>query len=275
VLAVLVCRTIPVAAAEPVRVAATICPLADVVRQVGGGSVEVATILPPGWSPHTFEPSPSQVAVLAHAHLAVKVGAGLDDWLDRLLGVGDRAPAVLVATDAAPAVDGDPHVWLDPVLVRDRIVPAVSAALAAADPAGAGGYAERAGRFTAALAALDREIAERTARFHRREFVATHGAWRYFARRYGLREIGVLEESPGKEPSGAAFAALVDAARVAGVTALFAEPQLAPRLAQVLAEELGVRVVVVDPLGGEKVPGRDSYVGLMRWNLRALAEALQ
>jgi ABC-type Zn uptake system ZnuABC Zn-binding protein ZnuA len=256
-------------------VAATIFPLADIVRQVGGSAVDVATVLPAGASPHAFEPSPTQVRELARAIVVVKVGMGLDDWLDRLLAAGERTPTIVVVTRAVPVVDGDPHVWLDPVLVRDRIVPAVGQALVTAAPAAAARVTEGVSRFSRELTALNDEITTRTGRFRRREFVAAHGAWRYFARRYGLREVGVLEESPGKEPSAAALAALVEAGRAAGVRAILAEPQAPPRLANVLASELKARVVVVDPLGGAGLSGRDSYVGLMRWNLSAFAEALE
>jgi zinc transport system substrate-binding protein len=261
--------------AEPVRVAATIFPLADVVRQIGGAGLEVTTVLPPGASPHAFEPSPLHVRELARANLVVTIGGGLDDWLDRLLAIGERVPARLVVTRALPVVNGDPHVWLDPLLVRDRIVPAVRDALTAAVPGSAARFGEGASRFGAELGALNEEIAARVLHFRRREFIATHAAWRYFARRYVLREIGVLEESPGKEPAGAALATLVAAGRAAGVRALLADPQTSRRFALVLAAELGARVVMVDPLGGAGIPGRDSYVALMRWNLSAFAEALE
>ena len=105
-------------------------------------------------------------------------------------------------------------------------------------------------------------------------FVAFHAAWRYFAARYGLEEVGVVEEAPGEEPAPRALAALVTRAREAGVPAILVEPQLSPRVAKVLAAEFGATTVLVDPNGDPTDPERSRYAALMRWNARAFARAL-
>jgi zinc transport system substrate-binding protein len=130
-----------------VRVVATIFPLADMVRQVGKDAVEVVTLLPPGASPHTFEPTPAQIRELAHAAVFVQVGAGLDAWAAKLLAANPGTIRVVTIADGLTLIGnaeahgsdgdphrgephgGDPHVWLDPILVRDHAVPAITAAL--------------------------------------------------------------------------------------------------------------------------------------------------
>ena len=264
-----------------VSVVATVFPIAAVVSEIGGESVTARTLLPAGANPHTFEPTPEQLRAITTAALIVRVGAGLDDWLDRLLQTGESAPAVLAITDGvellgpADSSHGDPHVWLDPILVRDRIVPRLARALATADSTRQADFDRGAARFAAQLTDLDHEIASGLQPLSQRGFVAVHPAWRYFARRYGLEEVAVIEPSPGKEPSAQSIAAIVDRARARHVRAVLTEPQMNDRAAVAIAREIGARVAIVDPLGGPQVPQRDSYPALMRYNLRVFEEALR
>ncbi len=280
------------AAAQPLPVVTTIQPLALLVRELGGERVVVSVLVPPGASPHTFEPQPSDVQSLAAARLVVEVGGGLDGWLHPLLTAAAAQPARLTlldlpGLDPLPAVPGghveaeshdaahrlDPHAWLDPILVRDVLVPALAAKLAALDPSGAADYGASRDRLALRLTALDLEI-RAALKGHGRDFLAFHGAWRYFARRYDLHEVGVIEEAPGEEPTPRELGALARRAREAHLPAILIEPQLSPRIAEMLARDLGAAVVTVDPNGDPSDPARASYEGLMRWNASAFARAL-
>lgn len=278
----------PAADAAPAHltVVATVEPAAMLVREVGGERVAVTTLVPPGASPHTFEPRPSDVSALARADLLVEVGGGLDPWATRLGAASGRALPVLTLLDAegldplpaapAEARGGDrrdPHAWLDPLRVRDALAPALAARLAALDPAGRAHYEARLADFQARLGALDAEI-RATLEGRGRRYLPFHAAWRYFAERYDLESIGAIEEAPGEEPTPRELAARVAAARAAGVRAVLIEPQFDARLARVLAAELGGEVVVVDPTGDPRDPERARYEDLMRWNARAFARAL-
>jgi ABC-type Zn uptake system ZnuABC Zn-binding protein ZnuA len=276
-------------------VTVSIHPLALLVAEVGGDAVEVRTLLAPGASPHGFEPRPSQVRDLARAHLLVTVGAGLDPWADRLhkavaadvphLELADHVPLIPFREPDHDADGhghdqghdqgaGDPHFWLDPVRVRDHAVPAVVAALSAAAPGEADGFAARGAAFRERLGALDRELAEGLAPVSGRAFVAFHAAFTYFAARYGLRQVGVVEPTPGREPSARWMRDVVRAARDGGARAVLIEPQFNPRVARNLARQFDGRVVTVDPIGDPSGPSGRSYAGLMRFNLRAFTEAL-
>jgi ABC-type Zn uptake system ZnuABC Zn-binding protein ZnuA len=253
-------------------VAVTIFPVADLARQIAGPAAVVVTVLPPSASPHTFEPSPALVRRLARARLVVAVGAGLDGWAgDLARGSGARRVAV---TDGVALVDGNPHVWLDPILARDRIIPALVDALVAIAPASADEIRARAARCRRELTALDGEIRARLARLPSRAFIASHPAWTYFAARYDLAEVGVVYRAEGREPSPRELAALVDRARRAGVRAVFTEPQLGEIGVRALADEIGATVETLDPLGGAGVPGRGSYIELLRHDAGVFARAL-
>lgn len=280
------------AQAERIRVVATIFPLADVARNVGGDAVEVTCLLPPGTSPHTFEPRPGEVQAVSRAHIFLSVGAGLDDWAAKLAEAAPGAVRVVATrgmkllapaehghgggggSDGREGAAGDPHVWLDPLVVRDVIAPAICEALATVDPARAGTYRGNLDRYQEELSTLDREIRDRVACFRHRQIVTFHPAWAYFARQYGLEQVAVLVESPGKEPPARWLGEVADTMKRLGIDVVFAEPQFNPALAEAVARELGGTVRFLDPLGGEGIPGRDSYLALMRYNLGVLAETL-
>jgi len=272
----------PAWAAEPLRVAASIGPVALLVQAVGGERVAVQTLLPPGASPHGYEPTPSQVRDLAGAHLLVTVGAGLDPWAERLhRAVARDVPALalaahtaLLASEDPDEPGGDPHVWLDPVRVRDDLVPALVRALSDASPDGAADFARSGAAFQGRLTALDRELAEGLAPVRDRGFVPFHASWTYFARRYHLRQVAVVEPIPGREPSARWMRDVIEAARAAGARAVLVEPQFNPRIARTIAEQFGARVVTADPLGDPAGPSGGSYESLMRFNLAAFREAL-
>ncbi len=270
-------------ASATVKVVATIFPLTDMVRQVGKEHVEVTTLLPPGANPHTFEPTPAQIREVAGANIFVCIGAGLDTWATKLLAARSGSSTVVTITDglhllgaqdAHDAHGGDPHVWVDPVLMRDHAVPAIAAALSQHDPEHRSAFNSAAGEFQAALTQLDVDIRAALTPMATRNYIAFHSAWRYFGARYDLDEVGVVEAFPGKEPSAREIAAVVERARATHVRALLIEPQFNARIAQQIASEFGGHTVLVDAIGGHDVAGRNHYIDLMHYNLRAFVEAL-
>jgi zinc/manganese transport system substrate-binding protein/manganese/iron transport system substrate-binding protein len=267
---------------ERPAVVATTTVFANLVRQVGGERVEVASIIPAGVGPEDYEPRPEDARALADADLVVSNGAGLDDFLDGLVtGAGSTAPRLVLTADIPIlTVDGEanPHVWLDPSVVADHFLPAIAEALTGVDPAGAADYDARATSFAAELRALDNELATMVESIpaERRKLVTFHDAFPYFARHYGFEVVGVILENPGQEPSAADLAALVARVKAAGVRAVFSEAQFSPRLAQTLADEAGIREVVTtlytDSLGDPPV---DTYEGMMRWDMEQIVQAMQ
>jgi ABC-type Zn uptake system ZnuABC Zn-binding protein ZnuA len=276
-------------------VAVSIHPLALLVAGVGGAAVEVRTLLPPGASPHGFEATPSQIRALAGARLLITVGAGLDPWADRMytavggsarVALAEGGPLLSAQPDRvhrpdlsghgndAHAGPGDPHVWLDPVWVRDHALPALEQALAEADPEHAVEFQAGAEAFAERLSALDLSLADELAPVRGTPFIAFHGAWTYFAARYGLEQVAVVEPLPGREPSARWMAEVIRAARDSGARAVLIEPQFSPRPAQTVAAQFGGRVVTVDPMGDPSTPHGATYEALMEFNAHAFRKGL-
>ncbi len=259
-------------------VVATIPPLADWAREVGGERVEVKTLLSPGASPHTFEPLPSQAEDVSRAGLVVSVGLDVDRWLDGMLTannrllVSSRLGGVELITGEDSDLHGEeanPHIWLDPEIAK-LVVHAIADSLSAIDPQGADAYKSNASRYAARLDSLDREIEKITSAFPKKEYVSFHPAWAYFDRRYGLRTVAVVIPSPGKEPSPRHLEAVVAEIRKTNVKAVFTEPQFSPKAAEVIAREAGVKVLTIDPIGN-----RDrSYIDLMRADVGVMSSVL-
>ena len=167
----------------------------------------------------------------------------------------------------------DPHVWLDPTKLA-TIAGAVADRLSALDEEHAAEYAANAATLQRELGKLDEEFRTGLARCERSDFITTHTAFGYLARRYGLSQIGITGLSPDAEPSPARIAEVQQEARAHGVTTIFYETLISPAIAESIADDLGLATDVLDPIEGitEQSRGRD-YLAVMRSNLAALQKA--
>ncbi|NIM75581.1 MAG: zinc ABC transporter solute-binding protein [Armatimonadetes bacterium] len=270
--------------AERILVVASISPLADFARRVGGDRVQVEVLVSPGESPHTFEPKSAQMKSVAQASVLVLNGVGLEYWADDVIKALNNPGLVVVKTaedleiiqgnassDKHHHESGNPHVWLDP-LYAVRQVENIRDALIEADPEGKGVYQAGADDYVEQLRALDADIRITVATFSSKKFIAQHAGWDYFARRYGLVQAGVVETTPGREPSPAEIAEIVQTIRAAKAKAIFAEAQLSKKVAEVIAAESGAQVLHLNPLG---VPPAFDYLETMRYNLAQLEKGLK
>jgi len=257
-----------------IKVIASFYPLAEIAQEVGGERVAVANVTPPGAEAHDVELSPDQVADVEDADVVLVLGDGFQPSVEQ---AADRSDGVVVALLDRIGVEGDdPHVWLDPVLMQE-VVAEVEGALADADPAGAPQYEERADAYADELAALHGRYQETLAGCQRDLLVTAHEAFGRLAERYGLRQEGIAGVSPDAEPDPRRLAELADLVEEEGVTTVFTEELVSPRVAQSLARETGVETAVLDPiesLDDDAVEAGGSYVSVMDDNLATIAEAL-
>lgn len=287
------CAAQPPATKLPVVV--SFYPLYAFAKEVGGDRVDVRQLVPPGTSPHDYEPKPSEVAAIRNARVFVYNGAGLEPWVPRLEAELPADAVRVEATRGLPLVEWssehghsedhghhghqervDPHVWLDPVLAQ-RMVENVTAGLVQADPQGDAAYRERAQELRRRLQALHTHYAQTLKRCRSRVLITSHAAFGYLARRYGLRLESVAGLAHEAEPSPRRLRQLVGLARREGVRAVYAETLAGRRVMESLARELGAQLLVLDPLEGlseSDVQQGKNYFSVMEDNLRQLAEGL-
>ncbi|HEY3438036.1 MAG TPA: metal ABC transporter substrate-binding protein [Actinotalea sp.] len=272
------------------QVLASFYPLQYVAQEVGGTAVQVSSLTPPGAEPHDVELSPRQVRSVGDADVVVYLSGfqpAVDDAVQQRRpahpvdaatapGVAERLAAGHTQTSGQPA-DGaeggrDPHFWLDPTLLVP-VADEVAAALAEADPAHAADYVARAAALRGQLLALDAELRQGLATCERRVVVTSHAAFGYLADRYGLEQVGLSGLDPEAEPSPARLREIRAAVAGSGVTTIFTESLVNPKVSRTLADDLGLRTAVLDPVESQVDPHAD-YRAAMEQNLAALRTSL-
>jgi len=271
------------------EVLATFYPLAYAAERLAGNNVTTGTLVPGGVEPHDWEPAPADVVRLGKARLVLTQGGGFEPWLDGLLAnFGGEAPRVLVTTSTIALAaheheegeeeeeghDGelDPHTWLAPHLF-ERQVQIMEGALAAEWPEHADAIRARGAAFLAELAALADEYETGLATCEARVIVANHDAYGYLAREYRFEVVALSGLSPEAEPDPATLAAAIDLAREHNLTIIFFEELVSPRVAQIVADEVGAQTRVLSPI--ESRPPSGDYLTLSRENLTNLREAMR
>ncbi len=285
-------------------VVATTSIVTDVVRQIGGEHVQVISLLPVGADPHTFEPRPQDLTLVANAQQIFVNGAGLEAHLLPLLESAGAMEKVIEVSEGIPLLPmeeviehhheeeeegaedhhhhhhlgGDPHTWTDPnnVLLWTENI---ASALAAADPAHASTYRQNAATYQDQLRELDGWIREQVAQVpaENRLLVLDHAVLGYFAEEYGFRQLGAILPSFSTEaaPSAQELADLVERIRSLGVKAIFISETAHIPLASRVAEESGVKLVMIyHDLSPADGPAPD-YLSYMRYNVRTIVEALR
>lgn len=263
--------------------------LGDVVENVVGDAAEVTTLMKPDADPHSFEISAQEASLLSRADLVVSNGLGLEEGLQQHL---DRAADAGVDTFVAGnTIDvlayseenegtPDPHFWTDPTRMRD-VVDALADALVSIDGIDKRAIDENAARYRVELAELEKEM---TAAFDsvpadRRSLVTNHHVFGYLAERFDFRIVGAI--IPGgttlASPSASDLRELSSAIAESGVPAIFAESSQPDRLVQVLADEAGVDVDVIELFTESltaSAQGAESYLEMMRANTERITAGL-
>jgi len=248
-------------------VVASFYPLAYAAEEVGDGRVDVSNLTPAGAEPHDLELSPQDVAAIREADLVLLLGRGFQPQLEDAAGGGQNVLRLLDTPDLGLHPDGDPHVWLDPLRYA-KIVERIGQALR--EPAAAA-------RMQARLRGLDREYRTGLAHCERREIVTSHEAFGYLAERYGLEQVAITGLSPEVEPEPAKLQKVVELVQKRGVTTIYFETLVSPRIAETVARETGANTAVLNPIEGlteDEISQGENYFSLMRTNLSTLREGL-
>ncbi|MBI2861455.1 MAG: zinc ABC transporter substrate-binding protein [Chloroflexi bacterium] len=277
----------PSAAQGKIAVAASFYPLYEFAKRVGGDRIEVSNLVAVGAEPHDLELTPRDLERLRQARLMVYIGGGFQPGLERaLVALGDPD---LVLLDVAQGVNLyespestgakglDPHIWLDPLLAKE-IITEIKDTLIALDPDNKDTYERNAQAYAAQLDALHNEFQTGLQGCQKQEFVTSHAAFAYLARRYGLTQVPITGISPEQEPSPQRMREIVQLVRDHKIKVIYFETLVDPRVAETIAREVGAKTLVLNPIEGltkEEAAQGKGYLDLMRQNLANLRIGLE
>ncbi len=259
--------------------------LADITRNIAGDRISVESLLPIGADPHSYQPTPQDVARITESKILVINGVDYERFLESLLGVkptGGEKQIIEASAGVSPRMEAgniDPHMWLDPNNVI-LYVENIREGLTHFDPDGAMVYRSNADAYAAELKNLDAWIVEQVNQIPagKRLLVTNHEAMGYFADRYGFTVVGTAIESFSSDasPSAKQLAALIDQIKASNVTAIFLDTSDNTTLAQQIAEETGVRVATdlhLESLTDGAPAG--TYIDMMKYNVTQIVDALK
>lgn len=256
----------------------------DMASRIGGDRILSKTIVPIGSDPHTYEPTPSDVAKIQSADLLLVNGLTFEEWINNLIAnSGTVAPTVRI-TEGIDAIASDkydnaydPHAWMN-VAHGLIYIANIKDALIAIDAPNAAHYQANHDVYRQELIALDHyiETAIQTIPANQRVLITSHDAFAYYGRRYGLTLNAIMGISTEAEARGSDIIRVSNAIKSSGVPAIFIESTINPKLINQVAADNGVSIggeLFADSIGEKGGPG-DSYIKMLRHNTDVIVAAL-
>jgi zinc transport system substrate-binding protein len=244
-------------------VVASFFPIYEFAKHVGGDKVNIITLIPAGVEPHDYEPTIQQLQEAENADVVFFNGLGFEDsWIDRVNNDNLVDTSVLSNLSQGNQIR-NPHIWLDPVFAKAQ-VQQIKNALIEIDPNNKLDYQRNAINFTTKLDSLDSEIRTALPTCNKKDFIAFHDAFGYFAKRYGLIQHSVQGVSPEGEVLPQRIEETIRLANDLGLNVIYAEELVDPRFAEVIAQEIpNGKVLVLSPLEGIEKDEEDSGIGYL------------
>jgi zinc transport system substrate-binding protein len=251
-----------------ISVVVSILPEKYFCEKIGGDHIEVSVMVPPGSSPHAYEPKPSQIAALSRAEVYFTIGVEFEKvWMPRFVSIAKNMAVIaldsgiekismehVLQTDHAKASEGeeehghdglDPHIWLAPEAVK-KMAERIAAVFCMVDSVNRDEYLRNKVRFCEEISLLQKNIRTILEENHITSFMVFHPSWGYFAHEFGLTQIPI--EIEGKEPAPKDLVLMIDFARRNGIKTLFVQPQFSQKAAKTIASQIGGTVLPIDPL---------------------------
>ena len=291
----------------------TVYPLSYFAERIGGDSVNVSSIYPPGTNEHTFEPTQSDMMSLADADLFFYIGLGLEGFVENAKNTLKNENVKMVATSDAISDDKlhaseeedhdheeeghdehegeaheeegheghnhgdiDPHVWLSPILAQDLAL-AVKDELVAALPEQEEVFNENYDQLISELLSLDQDFEQMASAAKTKTFFVSHASFGYIAEQYGLEQIAIAGINSQSEPSQKELTEIVDQAEMLQVSYILFEQNVSSKLSTVIQNEVGADSLQLNNLSvltEEDINNGETYFTLMEKNIETLKQAL-
>jgi zinc transport system substrate-binding protein len=275
----------PNVSTSKLKVVASFFPVYEFLRKVGGDKVDASVLIPIGAEPHDFDPTIQQIQGVESAAILVYNGADMETtWINKVnpkftVDIS-KGLNLLGSNDPEIHAPTDPHIWLDPILATYQ-VENIRDGLIKVDPKNAAYYDQNADKFIGQLKSLDASIRGNLSGSNcaKRDFIAFHNAFSYFAKEYGLNQHSIKGLTPEGEILPQRLVEVVQLAKNLGINVIYSEDLIDPRLAQAIADEIpNGKVVVLSPIEGIKPQEQQlgiGYLEKMYQDLSALKEGLQ
>ena len=282
---------------EKIKVVASFYPFYEIAQKIGGNNTIITSVIPMGVEPHDWELTPQQIPGIIEANMIIYNGIGFDSWLGKkeqfrnsflvdiskdlqLIKLGQQESENLGHIDQlSDPTDGyDPHIWLDPILVKN-ISKTISNALIKLDPDNTDSYLQNTKNFNRQLDTLDSLIKKSLANCELKDFITFHESFHYFANRYGLTQYAVHGSSPEGEILPQQIIKIISLAKDLGIDTIYSEELKDPRLSQTLASEIpNGKVLLLSPIEGIEPHEQKkdiNFIDKMKMNLENLKQGLK
>lgn len=259
----------------------------DLTKKIGGDKILLKNLVPAGTEPHEWEPTPKDIASLEKADALIYNGAGMEAWTEKVLNSLKNKKLVVVEaskslglldnTDKDEDLKYDPHVWLNPMYAKKQME-VIKNALVFVDSVNKDYYEKNYTDNANKLDGLDMEYKAAAAKFTKKDIVVAHQAFGYICNAYGLKQVAIEGLNADSEPSPAKMAEITKFAKENNVKYIFFEGLISPKVADVIAKEVGAKTEVLNPLEGleeKDIRAGKEYFSVMKDNLEVLKKALQ
>lgn len=265
------------------QVISSFYPLHEFSQNVGKEKVDAKLLVPVGIEPHDWEPTIKDVQKMQKSDLIIINGIGFENWVDKLYEMNyqgvvvDTSIGIIKNMDEESSIpkesydeSGDPHIWLNPVFAKIQ-VRNIADAFSDLDPENRQYFQENTANYINELDLLDSKIRNELSGCNH-DFIAFHDAFSYFADEYGLTQHTVISSyEPHAEPTAKTLENVINKAKQLNLKIIFTEETADPKTSQVIANEIGGKILVLSPL---EISGDGTYISKMTENLNHLKEAL-
>ena len=260
--------------------------LGNFIENIGGDTVLVGGITPPGIEPHDYEPTPNDLIIVGRSKLFIYNGAGFGPWAEKLvsslnkgsvdtLAISEHINNQILVREKETDI-WNPHYWLDPILAVKE-VEIIRDMLIKENPTEILTYQENARIYIDKLIVLHQEYETGLHSCDFRDIVVSHNAFTYLGSRYTINTIPIAGISPEDEPSAKKIGEIAQVAQEKGIRFIFFETAVSPKLAETIAREVGIETLVlntIETLTGTELKTGEDYISVMKKNLNNLRKAL-
>ncbi len=267
---------------KQIKVLVSFYPLYEFTNEIGKEGIEVSIIVPTGIEPHDWEPTIQDLQKMQNADMIVINGVGFENWLDDFVTSNPNVLVVDTSKDIElmdssklyfenDGSNKDPHIWLDPILAKKQ-VQNIANGLTRVDPERAQYYQENADAYNTKLGLLDNKIRTELSVCSKKDFIAFHDAFSYFAKEYNLNQHTIVGVDVNAEPTAVTLQQIIQKAKRLDLDIIFTEEAVNPRISEVIADEIGGKILVLSPI--EIADKNSDYIQKMEQNLLNLKEEL-